>query len=89
MMTKIRRAKHDASFSTLPIRENNRKEFGYSPVVVNAYQDFPKNAVFMLASILRGSFYDREYPRSINYGSIGYVVGHELTHGYDDQGEPS
>lgn len=43
--------------------------------------------VAILAGILQGAFYNLENPRFVNYGSMGFVIGHEFTHGFDDAGK--
>uniref|UniRef100_A0A913IE97 Neprilysin n=1 Tax=Strongyloides stercoralis TaxID=6248 RepID=A0A913IE97_STRER len=64
----------------------DREDFGMSSAVVNAYYSSIKNAIAFPAAILRAPFFDRRFPKSINYGGIGAVIGHEITHGFDDQG---
>lgn len=56
------------------------------PVVVNAFYSTPKNQIFFPAGILQPPFYSKGYPKSLNYGGIGMVIGHEITHGFDDKG---
>uniref|UniRef100_H2ZFD6 Endothelin-converting enzyme 1 n=1 Tax=Ciona savignyi TaxID=51511 RepID=H2ZFD6_CIOSA len=63
-----------------------RKEWTVTPPTVNAYYSPTKNIIVFPAGILQPPFYSSGYPKSINYGGIGIVVGHELTHGFDDQG---
>lgn len=57
-----------------------------TPPTVNAYYTPTKNQIVFPAGILQAPFYDKDYPRSLNYGAMGVVMGHELTHGFDDQG---
>lgn len=57
-----------------------------TPSTVNAYYTPTKNQIVFPAAILQAPFYDKDYPRSLNYGAMGVVMGHELTHGFDDQG---
>jgi len=64
----------------------DRNEFSTSSATVNAFYSAIKNAITFPAAILQSPFFDREYPKSINYGAIGAVIGHEITHGFDDQG---
>ena len=64
----------------------DRKEWEMSPPTVNAYYDPSMNNINFPAGILQPAFYDRTAPNEVNYGHIGAVVGHELTHGFDDQG---
>eukprot|EP00736_Rhodelphis_marinus_P010888 Rmarinus@m.26864 len=53
---------------------------------VNAYYNPPGNEMVFPAGILRASFFDERYPAAMNFGGIGMVMGHELTHGFDDEG---
>lgn len=62
------------------------KEWGMTPPTVNAYYNPVENNVNFPAGILQPPFYDNKQDDALNYGGIGAVVGHELTHGFDDQG---
>ncbi len=64
----------------------NRQEWGMTPPTVNAYYNPSMNDINFPAGILQPSFYDKDAGIATNYGHIGAVVGHELTHGFDDQG---
>jgi putative endopeptidase len=64
----------------------NRNEWEMTPPTVNAYYDPSMNDINFPAGILQPPFYDREQTDATNDGHIGSVVGHELTHGFDDQG---
>jgi putative endopeptidase len=64
----------------------NRDEWGMTPPTVNAYYDPSMNDINFPAGILQPAFYDKNTTDATNYGHIGAVVGHELTHGFDDQG---
>ncbi len=64
----------------------DKNEWEMSPPTVNAYYDPSMNNINFPAGILQPAFYDRTAPEEVNYGHIGAVVGHELTHGFDDQG---
>lgn len=64
----------------------DRGEFLMSPPTVNAYYDPSMNDINFPAGILQPPFYDTSAPDPVNYGHIGAIVGHELTHGFDDQG---
>ncbi len=64
----------------------DKNEWEMSPPTVNAYYDDSMNNINFPAGILQPAFYDRNAPKEVNYGHIGAVVGHELTHGFDDQG---
>lgn len=64
----------------------NRNEWFMTPPTVNAYYDPSQNTINFPAGILQPPFYDKNEPAAVNYGHIGAVVGHELTHGFDDEG---
>lgn len=64
----------------------DRTEWRMTPPTVNAYYDASKNEIVFPAGILQPPFFNRAAPEAVNYGAIGMVVGHELTHGFDDQG---
>ncbi|MGH9563360.1 MAG: M13 family metallopeptidase, partial [Terracidiphilus sp.] len=64
----------------------DRGEWGMSPPTVNAYYNPSMNDINFPAGILQSPFYDPSATDAENYGHIGAVVGHELTHGFDDQG---
>jgi endothelin-converting enzyme/putative endopeptidase len=64
----------------------DRGEFGMSPPTVNAYYNPSMNDINFPAGILQPPFYDPKEPDAVNYGHIGMVIGHELTHGFDDEG---
>lgn len=59
---------------------------GMTPSTVNAYYTPTKNQIVFPAGILQLPFYDGDNPKSVNYGAMGVVMGHELTHAFDDQG---
>ena len=63
-----------------------RDEWKMSPFDINAYYDQSQNSIVFPAGILQAPFFHKDYPRSLNYGGIGVVVGHEITHGFDDNG---
>jgi len=56
------------------------------PAVVNAYYSPLENSIQFPAGILQGAFFGRDRPSYLNYAAIGWVIGHEITHGFDDQG---
>jgi predicted metalloendopeptidase len=64
----------------------DRNEWGMTPQMVNAYNNPLWNEIVFPAGILQPPFFHRDFPAAMNYGGIGGVIGHELTHGYDDQG---
>jgi endothelin-converting enzyme/putative endopeptidase len=61
-------------------------EWGMSPPTVNAYYDDSLNDVNFPAGFLQPPFFDRTQDNAVNYGHIGAIIGHELTHGFDDEG---
>ncbi|XP_078665541.1 neprilysin-like isoform X1 [Branchiostoma floridae x Branchiostoma belcheri] len=63
-----------------------KDEWISSPTIVNAFYSPSRNSITFPAGILQGPFYDGTYPRYLNYGGIGAVIGHEITHGFDDSG---
>lgn len=64
----------------------DRTEWGMNPAVVNAYYDASLNEMVFPAGILQRPFFNKDAPTAENYGAIGMVMAHELTHGYDDEG---
>jgi putative endopeptidase len=64
----------------------DRSEFGMTPPTVNAYYSPPYNDINFPAGILQPPFFDKTADDAVNFGGIGAVIGHELTHGFDDQG---
>ncbi len=64
----------------------DEKEWGMSPPTVNAYYSAQHNDINFPAGILQPPFYDNNIDDAVNMGAMGLVVGHELTHGFDDQG---
>ena len=65
----------------------DRGEWGMTPPTVNAEYNPSMNDINFPAGILQPSFYDKNQDDAVNYGHIGAVIGHELTHGFDDQGK--
>jgi endothelin-converting enzyme/putative endopeptidase len=64
----------------------DKQEWGMSPPTVNAYYSPNQNNINFPAGILQPPFYDNKMDDAVNFGGIGAVIGHELTHGFDDQG---
>ncbi|MGA9157707.1 MAG: M13 family metallopeptidase [Candidatus Sulfotelmatobacter sp.] len=64
----------------------NRSEWTMTPPTINAYYDPQLNTINFPAGILQPPFFEKDMDDSVNYGAIGVVIGHELTHGFDDQG---
>lgn len=67
-------------------KEIDRTEWGMGPQTVNAYYNPLLNEIVFPAAILQPPFFDANADDAVNYGGIGMVIGHELTHGFDDQG---
>ncbi len=64
----------------------DRTEWDMTPPTVNAYFNPVQNEIVFPAGILQPPFFDVDMDDAVNYGAIGVVIGHEITHGYDDQG---
>ena len=64
----------------------DKKEWGMTPPTVNAYYSGSHNEIVFPAGILQPPFFDKKMDDAVNFGGIGAVIGHELTHGFDDQG---
>ncbi|NLO91661.1 MAG: M13 family metallopeptidase [Elusimicrobia bacterium] len=64
----------------------DRQEWHMTPPTVNAYYDPQMNNINFPAGILQPPFFDNDMDDAVNFGGIGAVIGHELTHGFDDQG---
>jgi putative endopeptidase len=85
----------DLEHNTIFERDRNLKklgkpvdetEWGMTPPTVNAYYNPPMNDINFPAGILQPPFYDNSKDPAVNFGGIGVVIGHEMTHGFDDQG---
>ena len=64
----------------------DRTEWGMTPMTINAYYNPPKNEIVFPAAILQPPFFDPNADPAVNYGGIGAVIGHEMSHHFDDQG---
>jgi len=64
----------------------DRSEWGMTPPTVNAYYDPTMNNINFPAGILQPPFFESDMDDAVNFGGIGMVIGHEMTHGFDDQG---
>jgi putative endopeptidase len=67
----------------------DRLEWGMTPQTVNAYYSSTMNEIVFPAAILQPPFFDPNADPAVNYGAIGAVIGHEITHGFDDEGRKS
>uniref|UniRef100_A0A915BWX3 M13 family peptidase n=1 Tax=Parascaris univalens TaxID=6257 RepID=A0A915BWX3_PARUN len=85
MVQKTSRWAQQRSFRRL-LEPVDRSEFGISSSTVNAFYSSLKNGITFPAAILQAPLFDRSFPKAVNYGAIGSVIGHEITHGFDDQG---
>ena len=80
-------AKHDYNEMIKKVNKPvDRSEWGMTPPTVNAYYNSTFNEIVFPAGILQFPFFDKDADDAINYGAIGAVIGHEMTHGFDDQG---
>lgn len=82
---KISRFEHAYMMHNLgkPVDKN---EWGYPPQEINAFYEPSSNSFVLLAGILHDPFYSKSQTAAQKYGSIGFVIGHEIGHGFDDQG---
>src|SRR3954452_12473590 len=67
-------------------KPTDKKEWGMTPPTVNAYYRGAMNDINFPAGILQPPFFSRSVDDAVNFGGIGVVIGHELTHGFDDEG---
>lgn len=67
-------------------KPTDKTEWGMSPQTVNAYYNPTTNEICFPAAILQPPFFNAEADDAVNYGGIGVVIGHEMSHGFDDQG---
>ncbi len=84
----VRRARvfeHDRQLAKLK-KPVDREEWGMTPQTVNAYYRATLNEIVFPAAILQPPFFDMDADDALNYGAIGAVIGHEFSHGFDDQG---
>ncbi|RPD88853.1 peptidase M13 [Luteimonas sp. 100069] len=70
-------------------KQVDKAEWGMTPQTVNAYYNSVKNEIVFPAAILQPPFFDPDADPAVNYGAIGGVIGHEIIHGFDDQGRKS
>jgi putative endopeptidase len=91
LMGNMRRATH-CEYERMLARlgsEVDREEWFMTPQTVNAYYSSTMNEIVFPAAILQPPFFNVDADDAINYGAIGGVIGHEITHGFDDQGRRS
>jgi putative endopeptidase len=67
-------------------RPTDRKEWGMTPPTVNAYYSPPTNEITFPAGIMQPPFFNPKADDAVNYGGMGGAIGHEITHGFDDEG---
>jgi len=80
-------SEHENAYAMAKIgKPADRKEWGMSPQTVNAYYNPLQNEIVFPAAILQAPFFDPKADPALNYGGIGAVIGHEIMHGFDDQG---
>ena len=83
----VRSNEFDVAYSLSKINKPvDRNEWGMTPQTVNAYYNPTTNEICFPAAILQPPFFNMNAAEAANYGAIGVVIGHELTHGFDDQG---
>ncbi|VDO38628.1 unnamed protein product [Onchocerca flexuosa] len=85
IMTETSRWSVENSYRKL-VEPVQRTEFSAAASIVNAFYSPLKNAIVFPAAILQAPFFDRIFPKAINFGNIGSVIGHEMIHGFDDRG---
>jgi predicted metalloendopeptidase len=82
ILTRINEFMGYTSFQVLTITSGSiRDDFGGPPSIVNAWYQPEMNSITFPLGILQQPFYDIDYPAAINFGAMGVVAGHELTHG--------
>jgi predicted metalloendopeptidase len=84
-MVRAQEYQHKKSMRRLN-RPVDRKEWFMTPQTINAYCHFNLNEIVFPAAILQPPFFAEDADDAVNYGAIGAVIGHEITHGFDDQG---
>ncbi|KAE9415184.1 hypothetical protein Angca_010241, partial [Angiostrongylus cantonensis] len=85
MTEKLARWRNDLEFLSLIMRAN-RSEVNFNPAIVNAFYNQISTTITITAAVLQAPLYHRTFPKALNYGSIGTVIGHEISHGFDDKG---
>ncbi|KAH6933640.1 hypothetical protein HPB50_017253 [Hyalomma asiaticum] len=83
----IKSLRHSSLKIEMKLRNGvDKNEWITYPAVVNAFYTRSKNFISFPAGVLQPPLYHQHYPKSVNYGGIGVVIGHEITHGFDDKG---
>ncbi|XP_053378896.1 neprilysin-1-like [Mercenaria mercenaria] len=83
----LRVERYDANRTMIKFRKPVKKDvWEQHPAVVNAFYNPNTNDIVFAAGMLQPPFYSEYFPKSLNYGGIGVVIGHEITHGFDDKG---
>ncbi|VDO97584.1 unnamed protein product [Soboliphyme baturini] len=85
LTTKLTAFDEAVNFQQL-LKKPDRKDFLGSPADVNAWYIAQYNSITIPAAIANPSFYSTEYPMAVNFGALGAVIGHEMTHGFDNSG---
>ena len=78
-----------ADSASKELEKTDRNRWGMTPQTVNAYYNSSFNEIVFPAAILQPPFFDPNADAAVNYGAIGAVIGHEMGHGFDDQGSKS
>uniref|UniRef100_A0A1I7ZNT4 Neprilysin n=1 Tax=Steinernema glaseri TaxID=37863 RepID=A0A1I7ZNT4_9BILA len=86
IMDNINNFNAKVNFRQLIAGPNNRYDFTGAPGTTNAWYQPERNSITFPAAILQQPFYDFNWPAAVNFGAMGVIAGHELTHGFDDQG---
>ncbi len=85
-MARIARWNNDDEIARNVNKRVDKTEWGMTPQTINAYYNPTTNEICFPAAILQPPFFDPEADDAVNYGAIGGVIGHEMSHGFDDQG---
>ncbi|KJH52725.1 peptidase family M13 [Dictyocaulus viviparus] len=86
IVAKIQAFNDNMSWRSLITGPTNRQDFNGPPGTTNAWYQPELNSITFPAAILHKPFYDPTWPSAVNFGGLGVIAGHELTHGFDDQG---